>query len=273
MIQFPNCKINLGLSIIAKRTDGFHNLETVFYPVGLNDIVEIIPAPNASKNIDFSHTGIDIPGTVDNNLCIKAYELLKKAHPSIPNIKMHLHKHIPMGAGLGGGSSDGTAVLKILNALFNLNIPLTDLSAYAAQLGSDCPYFLYDQACHAIGRGEILTPIELDLAGFQIALLHPGIHVNTGWAFSKLNPHEKQNSILEIVQQPIESWKQYLINDFETAVFDAHPIIGELKTYLYNHGAIYASMSGSGSTVFGIFPKEVTIPKPPFANDIRVDVI
>ena len=157
MIAFPNCKINLGLSIIAKRADGYHALETVFYPVALQDMLEIIHSDNTAKDIIFSNTGIDIPGDETQNLCVKAYHLLKKDFPTIPAVKMHLHKKIPMGAGLGGGSSDGTAVLKLLNQQFNLKLNSTQLVNYAAQLGSDCPFFVYDHPCHATGRGEILN--------------------------------------------------------------------------------------------------------------------
>ena len=210
MLAFPNCKINLGLHITKKRDDGYHNIETIFYPIALNDILEIIPTNN-HNNIDYNSSGIPISGHSADNLCIKAYHLLKKDFPKIPSIQMHLHKNIPMGAGLGGGSSDGTAILKILNTLFNLNISFDNMIEYAAQLGSDCPYFLYDQPCHAMGRGEILAPINISLDAYHIALIHPGIHISTAWAFDQLHPCKKDKSILEIIHQPITTWKSELI--------------------------------------------------------------
>jgi 4-diphosphocytidyl-2-C-methyl-D-erythritol kinase len=273
MIAFPNCKINLGLSIVAKRTDGYHELETIFYPVALQDMVEMVHSDDASTPIQFSHTGLPIPGDEANNLCIKAYQLLKKDFPNIPSVKMHLHKHIPMGAGLGGGSSDGTAVLKILNELFKLGLNNNQLVDYAAQLGSDCAFFVYDKACHATGRGEILHPFECDLTKYQIALIHPGIHISTAWAFNQLTPHIKEKSLAQIVAQPIETWKNELINDFETPIINAHPIIGEIKNTLYKNGAIYASMSGSGSSLFGIFPKTQQITSQLFDTQFRVDLV
>lgn len=273
MIQFPHCKINLGLSIIEKRNDGYHELETVFYPVQLQDMVEVCIAENTTIPIQFSHTGIAIPGDEANNLCIKAFQLLKKEFPNIPSTQIHLHKHIPMGAGLGGGSSDATAVLKIMNQLFNLELNQERLIELAAQLGSDCPYFIYDQACLAKGRGEILKPISIDLSNYIFVLIHPAIHVSTAWAFGQLNPHQKSRSIESIIQQDISTWKNDLINDFEAPIFEAHPILSELKAYLYQEGAIYASMSGSGSSLFGIFQKDKTIQAPSFAPGIRIDHI
>jgi 4-diphosphocytidyl-2-C-methyl-D-erythritol kinase len=273
MIAFPNCKINLGLSIIAKRSDGYHALETVFYPVHLQDMVEIVHSENSQPEVQFSSTGLAIPGNDDQNLCVKAYQLLKKDFPQLPAVKMHLHKHIPMGAGLGGGSSDGTAVLKLINQQFNLGLNSNELINYAAQLGSDCPFFVYDSACHATGRGEILQPYACDLSNYKIALVHPGIHVSTAWAFSELQPHAKEKSIAEIVAQPIEEWKTTLINDFEAPIFLAHPVLEEIKNELYTNGAIYASMSGSGSSLFGIFPNNFKWPNKFMNNQFRVDFI
>jgi len=274
MIAFPHCKINLGLSITAKRVDGYHELETVFYPVVLNDVVEIIRATNAdAPPIQFSTTGLDVPGDTTNNLCVKAYQLLKADFPSIPSVKIHLHKNIPMGAGLGGGSSDGTAVLKVLNELFNLALSQAQLIQYALQLGSDCPFFVLDKPTHATGRGECLTPISCDLFNYTIALIHPGIHVSTAWAFQQLTPHAKQKSIANIVMQPIQTWKEELVNDFEAPIFLAHPLLGNIKSFLYEQGAIYASMSGSGSSLFGIFPKDHKFTTHPFDVKLRIDWI
>lgn len=273
MIQFTHCKINLGLSILEKRTDGYHELETVFYPIALQDIVEILPAKHSAAQITFTHTGIPVPGSTENNLCIKAYYLLKKDFPLLPSIQMHLHKNVPMGAGLGGGSSDGTAVLKMLNQQFGLLLNKQQLVDYAAQLGSDCPFFVYDQACHAIGRGEKLSPFNCDLSAYQIILLHPRIPISTAWAFGQLHPHKKLKTIATIVAQPIETWKSELINDFEDSIFEAHPLLSDLKKYCYQQGAIYASMSGSGSSIYGLFPKGTHLEKPAFYNALRIDMI
>ena len=269
MIQFSPCKINLGLSILEKRADGFHALETVFYPVALHDIVEIVPA----KLFSFSHTGISIPGDVSNNLCVKAYHLLKADYPHIGDVKIHLHKNIPMGAGLGGGSADGTTVLLLLNKLFELKLTQKQLLDYAASLGSDCPFFIFNEACHATGRGEILNPISIDLSNYTIALVHPGIHIATKWAFQQLSPCVKEKSIASIIKQPIETWKAELINDFAAPVFKAHPTLEDLKNNLYSQGALYASMSGSGSSLFGIFPKGTKIESPTAGTSIRIDLI
>lgn len=273
MIAFPNCKINLGLSIVSKRPDGYHELETIFYPVGLKDMVEVIQTDNTHPSIDFTNTGLAIPGYLNQNLCVKAYELLKKDFPSLPNVKIHLHKIIPMGAGLGGGSSDATAVLKLLNQLFNLGLKQKQLIDYAAQLGSDCAFFVHEKACHATGRGEILTPFNCDLSDYQIVLIHPAIHISTAWAFSQLTPGIKEKSIAEIVAQPIESWKDNLVNDFERPIIAAHPTIGAIKNNLYQKGAIYASMSGSGSSVFGLFNKTIPLSHSLFGDQFKVDLI
>ncbi len=273
MIAFPHCKINLGLSITAKRTDGYHELETVFYPVGLQDIVEIVHSNDNASEIQFSYTGLEIPGDAEKNLCVKAYHILKQDFPTIPAVKIHLHKNIPMGAGLGGGSSDGTAVLKLINNEFNLGLSTQQLINYAAQLGSDCPFFVQDHPCHATGRGEILKAFDCDLSAYKIMLVHPGVHVSTAWAFGELTPHTKQKTIATIVAQPIETWKAELINDFEAAIFLAHPLLQEIKNELYKAGAIYASMSGSGSSLFGIFPATQNLPITFLDNKYRTDFV
>jgi len=272
MIQYPHCKINLGLSIVAKRADGFHELETVFYPVALKDILEITPA-KTNDGTSFSNSGLAIPGDSINNLCLKAYHLLKADFPSLPEIQMHLHKIIPMGAGLGGGSSDGTSALKILNALFQIGLSLEQLMIYAEKLGSDCPYFFYVTPCHATGKGELLSPIECNLSNYSIVLLHPGIHIATLWAFQQIMPCKKDKLIAAIIQQPISTWKQELMNDFEAPVIQAHPIIGALKNDLYQQGAVYASMSGSGSSLYGIFEKNKKYQKSDLSKNVRIDTV
>ena len=269
MIQFPNCKINLGLSILAKRADGYHELETVFYPIAVSDALEILPA----ANLTMTQSGIAVPGDPAQNLCLKAYHLLKKDFPQLPPVQMHLHKNIPMGAGLGGGSSDGTAALIMLNQQFDLGLNEQHLIDYASQLGSDCPFFVYNKACHASGRGEILTPINLDLSNYQFLLVHPGVHIATAWAFQQLNPNTKSESIRSIIEKPITDWKNTLINDFETPVFKAEPTLSVIKDQLYQLGAIYASMSGSGSSLFGIFPKHHFNNTPSIEHALRIDLI
>jgi 4-diphosphocytidyl-2-C-methyl-D-erythritol kinase len=269
MIQFPNCKINLGLSILAKRADGYHELETVFYPIAVSDALEILP----SDNLSLTQTGIAVPGDPVQNLCLKAYHLLKKDFPNLPAVKMHLQKNIPMGAGLGGGSSDGSSTLLILNQQFSLGLNDQQLIDYASQLGSDCPFFVYNKACHATGRGEVLTPIELDLTNYQFLLVHPGKHISTAWAFQQLTPNTKSESIQSIIQKPISEWKTLLINDFEAPVFKAEPNLLAIKEQLYQLGAIYASMSGSGSSLFGIFPKHHFEYAPTIEHALSVDLI
>ena len=259
MLVFPNCKINLGLRILNKREDGYHNIETVFYPVPLKDVLEIIPFTDLTP-INFSSSGLVINGETENNLCIKAYQLLRTDFPQIPAVKMHLHKAIPMGAGLGGGSADAAFTLQLINRQFNLNLSTTQLINYALQLGSDCAFFILNTPCAGTGRGEILVQIAVDLSGHQLILVNPGIHVNTGQAFAALtlNPENRNlPSLKDIIKQPIFTWQNHLKNDFEEPVFKLYPAIKEIKESLYKMGAVYASMSGSGSTVYGIFKKQL----------------
>ncbi len=256
MITFPNCKINLGLQILSKRQDGFHDLETVFYPVAFTDALEIIPS---LKNInEITITGLPA-GDDKNNLCLKTYDLIKKDFSQLPAIQMHLHKAIPSGAGLGGGSADAAFTLQMLNKIFNLNISEKKLQDYALQLGSDCPFFLMNKPCIATGRGEILKPLNIDLSAYKILLINPGIHISTAWAFSKVVPSVSKVMVKDIITQPVDTWKNDLKNDFEIPVFSTHPQIKNIKEDMYHMGAIYASLSGSGSTVFGIFKKDHTI--------------
>jgi 4-diphosphocytidyl-2-C-methyl-D-erythritol kinase len=280
MLVFPNCKINLGLQILNKREDGFHNLATVFYPVQLKDVLEIIQKDDANSptqnselktqvtqiktqnsELSFKSSGLEITGDEQNNLCIKAYNLLKKEFPSLPPVQMHLHKAIPMGAGLGGGSSDGAFALKLLNEKFQLGLNQEQLIGYALQLGSDCPFFILNKPCYATGRGEILEPVALDLSAYQFAIVNPGIHVHTGWAFEQLKLESsgrlERTDLRKIIQQPITIWKEDLKNDFEEVVAKQHVEIATIKQQLYEAGALYASMTGSGSTVYGIFEKKM----------------
>lgn len=258
MIAFPNCKINLGLNIIRKREDGFHDLETVFLPVPFTDVLEILPSDKTDQiATGFTITGLPVdPGS---NLCIKAYDLLKRDFPGLPAIKMHLHKAIPLGAGLGGGSSDAAFTLQLLNEKCKLNLKTEQLIDYALRLGSDAPFFIINKPCYATGRGEILQPIKIDLTTYKLLIINPGIHIDTKWAFTKISPKEPNISIKEIMSQPIENWKELLHNDFELPVFAEYPEIAKLKNELYRQGAKYASLSGSGSTVYGIFKIDDTI--------------
>lgn len=256
MIVFPTCKINLGLHILQKRNDGFHDLETIFYPVPLQDALEVIHHPLPVTDIEFSGSGLQVAGAFSDNICVKAYHLLKKDFPLLPPIKMHLHKAIPMGAGLGGGSADGAFVLLLLNKKFQLGLSEDRLMAYALQLGSDCPFFIKNTPCYATGRGEVLQTVPLNLSAYKLVVVNPGIHVNTGWAFSQITPSGNRTSLLEIIQLPVESWNGRLVNDFEEPVCRQFPAVGNIKELLYQQGAVYASMTGSGSTVFGLFPKE-----------------
>lgn len=255
MVVFPPCKINLGLAVLSKRTDGFHNLETCFYPIPWVDVLEIIP----SETFAFSISGNLIPGAPEENLCVKAYSLLKKDF-DLPSIKIHLHKIIPPGAGLGGGSSDGAYTLRLLNTIFSLGLSQQELINYAARLGSDCAFFIHDRAMMGKGRGEILEDVAFSLKGKFLVVVKPGIHVSTAEAFGGITPHHAVISIHNIIlQYPIHQWKGLLKNDFEDSVFKKYPTIKMLKEKLYQLGAIYASMTGSGAAVFGIFDGEVVV--------------
>ena len=255
MILFPNSKINLGLNIIRKRTDGFHDLESVFYPIDLTDALEVISPGKLTELIEFSTTGLEIEGEPGTNLCPRAFSLLKKFFPRIPAVQMHLHKAIPIGAGLAGGSSDAAFTLKLLNEKFSLGISTESLLNFALQLGSDCPFFIINKPCFATGRGELLEPVDIDLSAYKILIVNPAIHISTSEVFSRVKPLLPSKSILQIIQQPVTSWKNELRNDFEEAVFTANPDIAHIKDELYRAGGLYASMTGTGSTVYGIFEK------------------
>jgi 4-diphosphocytidyl-2-C-methyl-D-erythritol kinase len=251
MIAFPRSKINLGLSIVSKRPDGFHNLETVFYPLPKRDVLEIIPA----RTTCLFSSGLPIPGDSGQNLILKAFYLLQKIFPQILPLEVLLYKAIPIGSGMGGGSSDAAEMLRMLSGFFSLPISADGLTKHALALGSDCPFFLQESACLASGRGEILEPISLDLTGYSLLLVHPAIKIDTAWAFSKINPVRSANNLKEIINRPVDTWPGILRNDFEGPVFGELPFLKTIKEQLYSSGALYASMTGSGSTIFGIFPK------------------
>jgi 4-diphosphocytidyl-2-C-methyl-D-erythritol kinase len=253
MIVFPNAKINIGLNITEKRNDGFHNLETIFYPIKLSDILEVVADENSKTEVNFNYSGIEIPGDTESNLIVKAYHLLRKDF-KIPNIKVHLEKIIPIGAGLGGGSSDAGFFINLINDKFELGLTLDDLSHYSKQLGSDCTFFLYNRPVYAFGKGDEIEQINFSLKGKTIALIKPPIHISTALAYSQIVPQKPKINLRRIVSDyPIENWKELVKNDFETSIFKHYPLIAEIKEKLYQLGALYASMSGSGSSVFGIF--------------------
>ena len=248
MLSFPNAKINLGLHVLRKREDGFHDIETVFYPIEMHDSLEILPA----EEHFLKQYGLKLPR--GENLVTKAYNLLYERY-HLPPISVHLLKHIPSGSGLGGGSSDAAYTLVMLNDMFNLDISPAGLEKYAAQLGSDCAFFIKNKPAIATGRGEVLEDIDLELSGYEIKVIHPGIHIPTPEAYSMVHPDKERPSLREIIARPVSEWKTGLVNDFEKPIFEKHPEIRKLKEKMYEDGAVYASMSGSGSSIFGIFRK------------------
>jgi len=250
MICFPNAKINLGLNIVSKRPDGFHNIETIFYPITLSDVLEFIEGNDNSTSIKSTGNCLNIPD--NQNICIKAYELLSKDFALAP-LEIYLHKVIPSGAGLGGGSSDAAFFLKSLNSHFKFGLSDNELEAYAAQLGSDCPFFIRNNSAFATGKGEIFEKNNLDLSNYYIYLVKPDVFVSTAVAYNSIVPALPKYSLKDLINQPMESWKDMILNDFESNIFKIHPLLEQIKLQLYNHGAIYASMSGSGSSIYGIF--------------------
>ena len=299
MIVFPNCKINLGLKILRRRPDGYHDLETIFYPLPLKDALECIRLPDHENSVPqslpghensippdlparespmpgiqptpeiqprFSSYGLPIPGDPANNLCLKAWQLLKKDYPALPPVHIHLLKQIPIGAGLGGGSSDGAWTLRCLNTQFQLGLENEQLLQYAAQLGSDCPFFILNTPCAGGGRGEQLRPITLDLSHYTFCLVDPGIHISTAQAFSLCTPRENTTPLTTIVSQPIKTWRTSLHNDFEPPILRLHPELERINDTFYTHGALYASLTGSGSSFFAIFEKGRAPAVSPFHN-------
>lgn len=248
MICFPNAKINLGLHIISKRKDGYHDVETCMVPIPINDALEII----LSKKAVFETSGLDIPGEEKDNLILKAVKILRKDFNDLPDLHIHLHKNIPMGAGLGGGSADGAFALTLMNTLFELHLEDWILEDYASQLGSDCPFFIQNTPKIATGRGEILEPVDVNIQGDHIVLIKPPIHVGTKEAYAGIKPQKPKFQLRDILSDK-SSWKEMLVNDFEASIFPQYPELAEIKAKLYEMGAYYAAMSGSGSTVFGLF--------------------
>lgn len=248
MLTFPNAKINIGLQITSKREDGYHNIESIFYPVPFKDALEAVPY----TRMRFQTAGIEIPGRKEDNICIKAWELLHQEH-EIENVDMFLYKHIPAGSGLGGGSADAAYTLKLLNSLFELSLTNDQLKEYAARLGSDCPFFIDNIPAIVRGRGEVLEKADLSLDGYYIKLVIPDVHISTAEAYSKIHPVKADYPIEKVCITAIEEWKEFVVNDFEKIVFNMHPHLKKIRDQLYDSGALYASMSGSGSAFYGIY--------------------
>jgi len=248
MLIFPNAKINIGLNVLNRRDDGYHNLETIFYPVNIKDALEIVVADELS----FESSGLEIPGRVEDNLCIKGYHLLKKDF-DLPPVKIHLHKHIPIGAGLGGGSADAAFFIRLINQNFNLGMTDEQMIGYARKLGADCAFFIKNKPVFAFEIGDEFEPVRLDLSKYQVVLVMPPVHVSTAEAYRGVKPAPVKDSLMDLIYEPIADWKKYIKNDFEASVFKNHPEIRGVKAAFYEAGALYASMSGSGASVFGIF--------------------
>lgn len=243
----------MGLHVTEKRADGFHNIETVFLPVAWSDIVEVLPAPQQA-DVTIECTGLPIDVAPEKNLCVKAYRLLQK-YFALPPVKIFLHKIVPSGAGLGGGSSNAAFVLRALNHIFSLTLSQKELQSYAAILGSDCAFFIYNTPMLATGRGEILQAVEVNLSGYELLVVKPNVSVSTAEAYADVKPKKPANNLQHIIHQDVMKWRELLVNDFEPSVFAKYPLLRDIKNQLYDCGAAYAAMSGSGSSVFGIFEK------------------
>ncbi len=263
MITFPNAKINLGLNIVSKRPDGYHNLETIFYPIPLSDVIEIKELQESNLPYILHQKGIAVCENDEQNLIIKAYLLLKERY-NLPSIQIYTYKGIPSGAGMGGGSADAAFMLKLLNDYFDLKISVTELESYAARLGADCAFFIQNKPIYAEGIGNIFSEIDLDLSAYELYVHKPDIFVSTADAFSKIKPQMPSINLKEVVKLPVEEWKKYMVNDFEESVFSTKPELAVIKESIYKAGALYAAMSGSGSSIYGLFKKGTcTLPSNP----------
>lgn len=256
MISFPPAKINLGLNVVERRADGYHNLQTVFYPIPLTDALEVTPMdprfPSA-VDCDLKVTNIPVEGDEQRNLVVRAYQLLRDDYPTLPRLHAHLWKGIPTQAGMGGGSSDCAYMLRMVSDIAGLHLTDHQLIDYAARLGADCPFFIISRPCYAEGIGERLQPVDVDLTGWHLTIVRPDIPVPTREAFSLIRPHYPDHCCRDIVQQPVDTWRHQLVNDFEDSVFALHPELAAVKQHLYDLGATYAAMSGSGSALFALF--------------------
>ncbi len=255
MISYPNAKINLGLNVVRKRLDGFHDIESVFYPVPWRDILEIIPQKSGKGIVEFTSSGIEIRSGGKPNLCEQVYHLMHEEF-GLPSIKMHLHKLVLIGAGLGGGSADAAFVATMLNDMFDLNLSDDKLEQIVALVGSDCPFFIRNKPAYVTGRGEVIQLFDIDLSGYWIVLVNPQIHIGTKEAYAGIQPSSAEMPLLQSLREDVFEWKDTVANDFEESVFPQYPVLSELKQKLYAKGASYAAMTGSGSTVFGLFDSE-----------------
>lgn len=261
MIGFSGAKINIGLNVTAKRTDGYHNLESIFFPIGIYDIIEVNELNSGKEKFSLSCSGLSVPGLAEDNLIYKAWEKLQTIR-TLPMVKVHLHKVNPMGAGLGAGSANAVVFLQLMDKTFSLNLSPTELFNATLSLGSDCPFFLKNTPQFCTGRGEIMNDVMLNLKGLFLCIAKPAIHVSTREAFAGIRPKPAQHSLVELISRPIEEWANNIVNDFEASLFPSYPQIERIKKDLYSNGALYASMSGSGSAVYGIFKTqpEFTLP-------------
>lgn len=262
MITYPNAKINIGLNIVGKRPDGYHNLETIFYPIPLCDTLSVEtgfePHKDSVAEYKLHIDGNQVDCEPEKNLVIKAYRLMQKDYLLQP-IQINMTKNIPSGAGLGGGSADAAFMLKMLNECHALNLDTAQLEEYASKLGADCAFFIQNKPTLAHGIGNVFSPVELVLKGYKVVLVKPDIHISTQEAYAHVTPHTPENHLQDTIKLPIEQWKEFIVNDFEESIFPNHPELKHIKEELYKQGALYASMSGSGSTIYGIFPKETCI--------------
>ena len=254
MLTFPNAKLNLGLYVTAKRPDGYHALETVFLPLPWADVLEVLPSPKGQVASELTLSGRPIPGEVATNLCLKAYELLKADFPDLPAVQMQLHKVVPIGAGLGGGSADAAFALRAIGEVFGLNLTTGQLENYARRLGADCAFFIQNQPCLALERGDVFEPIALSLTGTPCVVVYPGLHISTAQAFAGIVPQAPAQALRAALAQPMPTWRDTVFNDFEKSLAPTYPALADIKQQLYDAGATYASLSGSGSAVYGLFP-------------------
>lgn len=264
MTTQPNCKINLGLHIVEKRPDGYHNIETIFYPIKpLCDQLEISP----SDNFEFEIDGIALDCTAEDNLCIKAYKLIKADYPNeVTNVSIKLRKNIPFGAGLGGGSADAAFTLTMINTIFDLHLSTEQLQRYARRIGADCAFFIKNIPLYATQKGDVFEDITLSLRNYMLLIVKPDVYISTAEAYSGVKPQKPKYNLKEIIAKPVEEWKNYMYNDFEKTIFESHPLLANIKEMMYTQGALYAAMSGSGSTIFGIFDKNAEINIEKFDN-------
>ncbi|QKG57387.1 4-(cytidine 5'-diphospho)-2-C-methyl-D-erythritol kinase [Hymenobacter sp. BRD128] len=254
MLAFPNAKLNLGLYVTAKRPDGYHALETVFLPLPWTDVLEVLPAPKGQPASGLTLSGRPIPGEVASNLCLKAYGLLKADMPDLPAVQMQLHKIVPIGAGLGGGSADAAFALRAIGDVFNLHMTTERLEGYARRLGADCAFFIQNTPRLALEKGDVFEPIDLNLTGTSCVVVYPGLHISTAQAFAGIVPRVPLNSLRAALAEPMAHWRNIIFNDFEQSLAPTYPVLAEIKQQLYEAGATYASLSGSGSAVYGLFP-------------------